>query len=70
VAEARQVADALSVPQVGRRPDDEPPLLDPESFETPPPAPAPPASDGVRVEGTVSETVARLVENTKDWTKR
>jgi hypothetical protein len=72
VAEASVVADAFHVPALRRRPDDEPPLLDPVPIEDPigldtelarPP-------EVITVNGTVSDTVARLVENTKDWTKR
>jgi hypothetical protein len=74
VSDASDVADALAVPELRHRPADEPPLLDPEPMpetsdapeEVPPRRSDPPAP----VEGPVSETVARLVENTKDWTKR
>ncbi len=73
VSDASAVADALAVPELGHRPADEPPLLDPEPMPEPSDAPevVPPRSDPpAPVEGPVSETVARLVENTKDWTKR
>jgi len=73
VGDASEVADALHVPELRGRPDDEPPLLDPAPVpesdvegEAPRPTSPPPPP----AEGTVSDTVARLVENTKDWTKR
>ena len=70
VADAREVADALHVPAVSKDAS-EPPLLDPIEVDLPewwsePITPQPRPT----VEGTVSDTVARLVENTKDWTKR
>jgi len=75
VGDAKAVADALAVPQAGHRPPGEPPLLDPElssdSDDAPMEGPARPSvTPPVPVEGAVSDTVARLVENTKDWTKR
>lgn len=70
VAEAREVADALRVPAL-RKDASEPPLLDPVEAELPEWWSEPgPRQRTARVEGTVSDTVQRLVENTKDWTKR
>jgi hypothetical protein len=74
VGDASAVADAFRVPLIGGRPDDEPPLLDPEppsaQEEEPEPLSEPQRAAPPPADGTVSDTVARLVENTKDWTKR
>lgn len=70
VADAREVADAFHVPEISRDAERDEAILDPfeaDEEEWEPPAREAPSARPPAPDKPVSDTVARLVENAKDW---